>query len=62
MLAILLDAMSGNLLLGFMPESLGLLIFGVALIFSAVALRRILNRNDERQAVGKLEQETEKRN
>jgi hypothetical protein len=54
MLAILLDAMNGNLLLGFMPESLGLLIFGVTLIFSAVGLRRILNRNDERQAVEKV--------
>jgi membrane protein implicated in regulation of membrane protease activity len=62
MSAILLDAMNGNLLLGFMPESLGLLIFGIALIFFAVVLRRVLSRNDERQAVGKFEQKTEKRN
>ena len=62
MSAILLDAMNGNLLLGFMPESLGLLIFGVTLIFFAVGLRRIMNRNDERQAVGKFEEKAEKRN
>ena len=62
MLAILLDAMNGNLLLGFMPESLGLLIFGVMLIFSAVGLRRILSRNDKRQAVEKFEQTAEKTN
>jgi hypothetical protein len=62
MSAILLDVMNGNLLLVFMPESLGLLIVGVTLIFSAAGLRRILNKNDERQAVGKLEQKTEKGN
>jgi len=59
MSAILLDVMNGNLLLGFMPESFGLLLFGAALIFFAVGLRRILSRNDERQAVEKLEQKTE---
>ena len=62
MSAILLEALNGNLLLGFMPESLGLLIFGVALIFFAVGLRRILSRNDERQAVEKFERKTEKTN
>jgi hypothetical protein len=62
MSAILLDVMNGNLLLVFMPESLGLLIFGVTLVFSAVGLRRILNRNDKRQAIRKFEQKTEKGN
>ncbi len=60
MSATLLDAMNGNLLLGFMSESLGLLIFGVALIFFAASLRRILDRNDERHAIEKFEQAAEK--
>ena len=55
MLAILFDATNGNLLLGFMPESLGLLIFGVAMILFAVGLRRILTKNDERRAVEEFE-------
>ena len=62
MSAILFDATNNNLILGFMPESLGLLIFGVAMISFAVGLRRILSRNDERQAVEKFEQKTEKGN
>ncbi len=56
------DVSSNNLLLGFMPESLGLLIFGVALILFAVGLRRILDRNDDRQAVKEFEQTAEKIN
>ena len=59
---ILLDANNNNLILGFMPESLGLLIFGVALILFAVGLRRIFNRNDERQTIEKFERRTEKTN
>ena len=55
MSAILLDTVNSNLLLGFMPESLGLLIFGVSLIFFAVGLRRVLSKNDERRAVEKFE-------
>ena len=62
MSAILLDAVNSNLLLGYLPESLGLLIFGVAMISFAVGLRRILSRNDERQAVEKFEQTAEKTN
>lgn len=50
---ILFDATNGNLLLGFIPESLGLLIFGVVLVTFAVGLRRIFNRKDERQAIEK---------
>jgi hypothetical protein len=55
MSAILFDATGNNLILGFMPESLGLLIFGVALILFAVGLRRIFDRNDDRQAVKEFE-------
>ena len=36
-----------NLLLGFMPEPIGLLIFGAALIAFPVGLRRIFNRSEE---------------
>lgn len=35
-----------NLLLGVMPEKIGLFIFGVGLIVAAVILRRIFNRNE----------------
>jgi hypothetical protein len=38
----LLQTTKQNLLLGFMPESLGVLIFGVILVVLAVSLRRIL--------------------
>lgn len=43
----LFEALNRNLLLGFMPEPIGLLVFGVALIGFAVGLRRIFTRNDE---------------
>ncbi len=36
-----------NLLLGFMPESLGMLLFGVGLISFAVGLRRVFKRNTD---------------
>lgn len=55
MLVILFDATNGNLLLGFMPEALGLLIFGVVLVTFAVGLRRMFDRKDERRAVEKSE-------
>jgi hypothetical protein len=38
----LLQTTKQNLLLGFMPESLGVLIFGVVLVVLAVGMRRIL--------------------
>jgi hypothetical protein len=60
MSAILLDATGNNLILGFMPESLGLLIFGVALILFAVGLRKIFNLNDERKSFKNFEQTVEK--
>lgn len=47
MIAILLDVTSKNLLLGFMPESLGLLLFGVGLIGFAVGARKVFNRGEE---------------
>ncbi len=60
MSTILFDATGNNLILGFMPESLGLLIFGVALILFAVGLRRIFDRHDEQNAVKNFEQTVEK--
>ena len=56
MSVILFDTTSGNLLLGYIPESLGLLIFGVALLVFALCLRRIFDRHDEQRAVEKFEQ------
>lgn len=41
---ILADISNGNLLLGFVPESVGLLIFGFILIAFAFTLRRFFNR------------------
>lgn len=38
-----------NLLLGFMPEPLGLLIFGAAMIAFPVGLRRVLNRAEQNE-------------
>lgn len=38
---------SQNLLLGFMPDALGLLIFGVGLIAFAASLRWIFSRREE---------------
>lgn len=49
MLTLLFEVTSANLIFGFLPESLGLLLFGVALIVFAVSLRRIFNRNDAAQ-------------
>ena len=46
MFALLFELTNKNLLLGFMPESLGLLLFGAGLIAFAVSLRRIFNRKD----------------
>lgn len=46
MFALLVETTNKNLLLGFMPESLGLLLFGIGLIVFAVSLRRIFNRSD----------------
>ena len=47
----LLQATNQNLILGFVPESLGLLIFGVVLIALTVALRWILKRGESHSDV-----------
>lgn len=39
----LIEITNKNLLLGFIPESLGLLLFGIGLIAFAVSLRRVFN-------------------
>jgi len=44
MLIILLESANKNLLLGYMPESLGLFIFGIILIVFAIGLRWFFNR------------------
>ena len=46
MYALLFELTNKNLLLGFMPESLGLLLFGAGLIAFAVSLRRVFNRKE----------------
>lgn len=46
-LAILFDTANRNLLLGFVPESLGLLLFGVLLISFAASLRWLFKRSEE---------------
>ena len=46
MYALLFELTNKNLLLGFMPESLGLLLFGAGLIAFAVSLRRVINRKE----------------
>ena len=43
----LFEVANQNLLLGFVPESLGLLIFGVGLILLTVALRAVLKRSEK---------------
>lgn len=47
MFALLVETANKNLLLGFMPESLGLLLFGIGLIVFAVSLRWIFNRTEK---------------
>jgi hypothetical protein len=57
----LFDVTNRNLLLGFMPESLGLLIFGIGLILLTIGLRRILKR-EEKNADSKIGKLAEKAN
>ena len=45
---ILFEAVNNNLLLGVMPESVGLMLFGAMLIAFAVSLRWFFNRSDEK--------------
>jgi hypothetical protein len=53
MLAILLfiDFSNGNTILGSVPESLALLLFGVGLIASTLIMRRALRRHDRRAEI-----------
>jgi len=46
MLVILFDVANKYLLFGFVPESLGLLLFGIGLIVFAGSLRWLFNRNE----------------
>lgn len=43
----LFETVNNNLLLGFMPESIGLLLFGICLIAFAVGLRWFFDRQDK---------------
>lgn len=56
-IAIFLDVTNQNLLLGFVPESIGLLLFGIGLVVLTVILRRIFNRveagNEQKQIKAK---------
>jgi hypothetical protein len=49
MLAVLflIEVSNGNLILGFVPESLALLLFGVCLIGATLVLRRVFKRHDQ---------------
>ena len=53
-IVIFLEVTNQNLLLGFIPESLGLLLFGIGLIALTVILRGIFRRfekaNEDKQA------------
>jgi hypothetical protein len=52
-IATFLDVTNQNLLLGYVPESIGLLLFGIGLIVLTVILRRIFSRiengNEQKQ-------------
>ena len=47
----LVETASQNSIFGFVPESLGILIFAVGLIILAVALRRLLKRREKNAEV-----------
>jgi hypothetical protein len=55
----LFDLTNWNLILGFVPESLGLLVFGVGLILLAIGLRAILKRS-AKNTDGEIEKIAEK--
>ena len=57
----LFDVTSRNLLLVIVPESLGLLIFGIGLVLLTIGLRWIMKRN-EKSANGPVEEMAEKVN
>ena len=49
MVTLLFELTNTNLLFGFIPESLGLMLFGIGLIAFAMSLRRIFNWNETAQ-------------
>lgn len=50
---LLFEVASQSLIPGFIPESLGLLIFGVVLVLFAIGLRRFM-KHDENKADGEV--------
>lgn len=56
---VFLDA-TNSFILGAMPESLDILIFGVLMILIAVGLRRVLSKIDEQQTDENLEPTAQK--
>ena len=46
MIIVLLEVTSKNLLFGFMPEKIGLFVFGILLIVLAVGMRWFFNRKE----------------
>lgn len=50
MTAFLFEGTNGNLLLGYMPEPLGLLVFGIFLIILAVGLRWVFKKNENSES------------
>ena len=42
----LIEVSSGNMILGFVPESLALMLFGICLIGATLVLRRLFKRHD----------------
>jgi len=42
----LIEVSNGNMILGFVPESLALMLFGICLIGATLVLRRMFKRHD----------------
>ena len=45
----LIDFSNGNLILGFVPESLALMLFGISLFGATLVLRRVFKRHDRQK-------------
>ncbi len=48
----LMQTTNQNLILGFVPESIGILIFGIALVGLTIALRWVFNKGEEKSDEG----------
>ena len=57
MTVVLLESQSGNLLLGYMPESVGLFVFGIVLIVLAIGLRWIFKRSENAESEERIKKE-----